>query len=69
MIITNIGLLAGVHETTSLLRGKDLSWLPSIQNAFLNMEDGVITEFGESKNLKPHKEKTFDFFELTVVNI
>jgi imidazolonepropionase len=41
-IITNIKQLAGVREESKLLRGKELAELPSIENAFLLIEDGMI---------------------------
>jgi len=45
-LITHIAQLVNVRETNSLLRGKDLSVLPGIENAFLLIEDGIITEYG-----------------------
>jgi imidazolonepropionase len=51
-VITNIGCLANVRYETPVLRGKKLSELPCIYNAYLIIEDGVITEFGEMKNFE-----------------
>jgi len=45
-LITHIAHLVNVRETNSLLRGKDLSVLPGIENAFLLIEDGIIAEYG-----------------------
>jgi imidazolonepropionase len=50
-IITNIKQLAGVRAETQLLRGKDLAVLPVIDNAYLIIEDGIITGFGQMKDL------------------
>jgi len=50
-IITNIKQLVNVREETHLLRGSELAELPVIDNAFLIIEDGIIAEYGEMKNL------------------
>jgi imidazolonepropionase len=52
-LISNIRLLAGTRRENSLLRGKELAELPSIENAYLVIEDGIIADFGEMKNLQP----------------
>jgi imidazolonepropionase len=49
-VITNIQCLANVRETTHALRGKELSEMPCIYDAYLIIEDGVIVEFGEMKD-------------------
>jgi imidazolonepropionase len=51
-LITNIKQLVNVREESNLLRGKELSKLPCIANAFLVIEDEKISEYGEMKNLK-----------------
>ncbi|MGI8584433.1 MAG: imidazolonepropionase [Chitinophagaceae bacterium] len=51
-LITNIKQLVNVREQTHLLRGKDLSELPVIENAYLIIEDGVIAEFGSMQNIQ-----------------
>ena len=48
-LITNIKSLISVREDNKLLRGKELSKLPCIDNAYLVIEDGIITMFGEMK--------------------
>ena len=45
-LITNIQQLIGTRKETKLLRGSELLQLPSIENAFLLIEDGIIAEFG-----------------------
>ena len=52
-LITNIKLLVNVREESRLLRGNELAELPCIENAYLIIDKGMITEFGEMKNLKP----------------
>lgn len=46
-IITNIKQLVNVREENKLLRGKGLSNLPVIDNAFLVIENGLIVDYGE----------------------
>ena len=51
-LITNIHQLSGVRDSTVLLRGKELAILPSIENAFLLIEDGIIAEYGSMYELE-----------------
>jgi len=51
-LISNIGLLVNTREEFHLLRGKELSELPCIKDAFVIIEDDVITEFGAMKDVK-----------------
>jgi imidazolonepropionase len=60
MLIINIKSLVGIHAPSQPLRGKGLDALPSIENAYLRIENGVITEFGEMASLKSFEEKTID---------
>ena len=50
-VITNIKQLVNVREESKLLRGKELSELPSIENAYLVVENGMIAEYGSMQNL------------------
>lgn len=50
-LIKNIKQLAGVRTENKLLRGKELSILNSIENAFLVIEDGIIVSFGKMENI------------------
>ncbi|HEX4373915.1 MAG TPA: imidazolonepropionase [Puia sp.] len=52
LLITNIKQLVGTREETHLLRGKELSQLPFIKNAYLIIEGDEIAEYGEMKNLQ-----------------
>lgn len=57
-LFKNIQQLVGLHETTSMLRGKALAHLPVIQDAFLLVEDGIIVAFGHMYELDivvPHQ--------------
>ncbi len=45
-LIINIEQLIGTREESHVLRGKELSELPLINNAFLLIEDGVIADYG-----------------------
>lgn len=60
MLIINIKSLVGIHAPSQPLRGKGLDALPSIENAYLRVKNGVITEFGEMASLKSFEEKTID---------
>src|SRR6185436_15755075 len=52
-LITNIKLLVNTRDNSHLLRGKELAELPSVENAYLIIEDGIIAEYGEmNKNQK-----------------
>ncbi len=63
--ITNIKKLVNVREEFHLLRGKELSELPCIDNAYLIIEGDTIAEYGsmselKTRNLKPETQTTFD---------
>lgn len=51
-LISNIKLLVNTREELQLLRGKELSHLPSLQNAFLIMDDDRIAEYGKMEDVK-----------------
>src|SRR5690349_14530475 len=51
-LISNIKLLVNTREEFHLLRGKDLSHLPCIEDAFLIIEDEHIAEYGSMKEVK-----------------
>ena len=51
-LITNISQLINNREATTLLRGAALAHLPSIENAFLLIEDGIIADFGPMYELE-----------------
>jgi len=50
-LFINIRELAGVREKNVLLRGSSLAELPSVQDAFLLIEDGVIAAYGAMAEL------------------
>ncbi len=50
-IITNIRQLVNTGEKPHLLRGKELSILSCIENAWLIIEDGIISDFGNMDNI------------------
>lgn len=52
MLITNIRLLVNTREQNQLLSGKELSVLPCIENAWLQIEDGIIARYGSMEELK-----------------
>jgi len=51
-LISNIKLLVNTREECHLLRGKQLSQLPCIEDAFLIIEDDRIAEYGAMNEVK-----------------
>ena len=51
-LIINIKYLINTREQNNLLRGKALSELPVIEDAFLLIEDGIIAEYGHMNELE-----------------
>ena len=51
-LITNIKQLVNVREGSTLLRGKELSILPCIENAYMVIEAGVIAAYGEMREIQ-----------------
>ncbi len=51
-LISNIKQLVGVREDSKLLKGKELSVLPSVENAYMIIENGLIAEYGSMQNFK-----------------
>ena len=45
-LFINIAKLVNVRTSNELVRGKDLAILPILEDAFLLIKDGIITEFG-----------------------
>ena len=58
-LISNIKQLVGVREESKLLKGKELSVLPSIENAYLIVEKGLIAEYGRMQSIK-HQTSNFN---------
>ncbi len=59
-LFINIAQLVNVRETNKMLRGIELSNLPIIEDAFLLVEDGIITDLGAMYELEikvPHFPK------------
>ncbi len=51
-LINNIKQQIGTREETTLLRGTALANLPSIENAFILIEDGIIADYGAMYELE-----------------
>ncbi len=47
LLISNISLLVNTRQENKILRGKELSVLPCIENAYVVVEDGIIAAYGE----------------------
>jgi imidazolonepropionase len=56
-IIVNIKALVSTREVDQPLRGKDLSTLPAVEDAYLLVEDGIIAEYGLMNELRPVADK------------
>lgn len=52
ILIQHIRQLVGVREQNQLLRGAGLAELPVIEDAFLLIEDGIITDYGHMYELE-----------------
>ena len=53
IFIKNIKTLYGTHsQEVSLVRGVDMNKLPSIENAWLAIEDGKIAALGSMKDFE-----------------
>jgi imidazolonepropionase len=50
-ILINIRLLVNTRSVSALLRGHDLAELPVMENAYLIMEEGIISEYGSMADL------------------
>lgn len=51
-IFTHISLLAGTHQTSGFIGGKDLAKLPVIENAYLIIENDEIAGFGKMSDYR-----------------
>ncbi|HMK18908.1 MAG TPA: imidazolonepropionase [Chitinophagaceae bacterium] len=56
-LISNIKQLVGVREEPKLLKGKELSALPCLDNAYLIIENGLIAEYGNMNEIQNSKFK------------
>ena len=57
ILITNIKCLVNTREQCTLLRGKDLSILPCIEQAYLRIEGDQIVAYGRMADLSVRKDK------------
>ena len=61
MLIKNIKSLVQVGNSISKpLSGKSMSELPSVENAFLLIENGIVHSYGEMKDCPERAEETID---------
>lgn len=58
ILLTNIGLLSGLHTTDDLLRGQELAILPSLSNAYLLIQGDTIVNFGSMLELQDAEVET-----------
>lgn len=50
-VITNIKQLVNTRQENKLLRGKELAELPCLSHSYLLVEDGIIADYGEMKDI------------------
>ncbi len=62
-LLTHIGQLACVHDSKLPLRGGQLAALPAISDAYLLIEDGLISAFGEMSSLPSSVASVKDRFD------
>jgi imidazolonepropionase len=60
LLVTNIKKLVNTREQHHLLRGKELSGLPCIDNAYLLIEDGIIARYGSMNDLSGKAFNNYD---------
>ncbi len=60
ILIKNIGQLLQVRDTKKALRGEEMNALPMLQNAFLIIRDGIITDFGPMPECPPFEDEIID---------
>lgn len=51
LLVTNIKHLINVREKTNVLRGAAMAELPVVENAYLEIENGLISGYGEMKDI------------------
>jgi imidazolonepropionase len=65
MLIKNIGLLAGVHDPKHPLRGKELSELTVVKNAYLVIENGFFSQIGSMQEFSFRDTDFKDVYDAT----
>src|SRR5687768_11758813 len=61
ILIRNIKSLAGIRKKeVPIVRGAEMKSLPSIENAFLLIEDGLIKSFGKNSDAPESAEEIID---------
>lgn len=61
ILIRNIQSLAGIRDANvKMVKGMDMKTIPSIENAFLLVEDGVIKAFGKNGDAPERAEEVID---------
>src|SRR5436309_14353588 len=52
ILVSNVKTLVNVREHSAVLRGKELADLPCLQNAYIIVQDGIISSVGPMSSLK-----------------
>jgi imidazolonepropionase len=67
MLIVNIRHLVNVRQECALLRGRELSVLPVLKNAWLRTTNGKIIDYGEMSSLPTYEDEIYDAKEASVL--
>jgi imidazolonepropionase len=68
-IIINIGRLVNVRGEIHLLRGKDMAFLPVLEDAYVIIEDGLIAGFDAMNNLSSEQKSNATIIDAAVATI
>ena len=61
LLIRNIKSLVGIRDRSiHMIRGAEMKTLPSIGNAYLLVEDGLIKSYGENSEAPEHADEVID---------
>ncbi len=66
-IFTNIKLIANIRESTEILRGRELSKMPCIENGYIVIEGDIIAEVGAMEDFRFAENKAVEVDEGTIV--
>ncbi|MDN3669823.1 imidazolonepropionase [Echinicola jeungdonensis] len=64
MLLVNIKELCGIRETPVFLKGEQMGELPTISNAYLEIDKDTIADYGPMNQLSPKKWKEKEVLDL-----
>ncbi len=61
ILIKNIQSLAGIRDANvKMVKGTDMKTIPTFENAFLLIEDGIIKAFGKNEDAPERADEVID---------